>query len=64
MTNIDYMNTKELFDYYNNSKAHIHLSISENVVKQFLDMYPNVKEYDIEKADMTLFGFVSFIFFG
>ena len=58
------MNTKELFDYYNNSKAHIHLNISENVVKQFLDMYPNVKEYNIEKADMNLFGFVYLCFFG
>ena len=34
------MNAKELFDYYNTSKAHEHLSCSIGVAESFLNIYP------------------------
>ena len=46
------MNAKELFDYYNASKAHEHLSCSIEVVESFLSEYPEVKNMSLEKVDI------------
>ena len=43
------MSAKELFDYYNTSKAHEHLSCSIEVVESFLNEYPEVKNMSLEE---------------
>ena len=58
------MNAKELFDYYNTSKAHEHLSCSIEVTKSFLNMYPQLQEMSLEDADMYFYNFLYQIFFG
>lgn len=58
------MNAKELYDYYNQSKANNHLNISKKVVGQFLDIYPDIKEHSIKEADITLYDFIFSMFFG
>ena len=37
------MNVKELFDYYNTSKAHEHLNCSIEVAESFLNNFPPIK---------------------
>ena len=58
------MNAKELFDYYNTSKAHEHLNCSIEVVESFLNMYPQVKNRSLEDADMYFYNFLYQMFFG
>ena len=58
------MNAKELFDYYNTSKAHEHLSCSIGVAKSFLNMYPQLQEMSLKDADMYFYNFLYQIFFG
>ena len=57
------MNAKELFDYYNTSKAHEHLSCSIGVAKSFLNMYPQLQEMSLKDADMCFYNFLYQIFF-
>ena len=57
------MNAKELFDYYNTSKAHEHLSCSIGVAKSFLNMYPQLQEMSLEDVDMYFYNFLYQIFF-
>ena len=58
------MSAKELFDYYNASKAHEHLNCSIEVVESFLNMYPQVKNESLEKVDIYFYNFLYEIFFG
>ena len=58
------MNAKELFDYYNTSKAHEHLSCSIGVAKSFLNMYPQSQEMSLKDADMYFYNFLYQMFFG
>ena len=58
------MNAKELFDYYNTSKAHEHLSCSIGVAKSFLNMYPQLQEMSLKDADMYFYNFLYQMFFG
>ena len=58
------MSAKELFDYYNTSKAHEHLSCSIGVAKSFLNMYPQLQEMSLEDADMCFYKFLYQMFFG
>ena len=58
------MNAKELFDYYNTSKAHEHLSCSIEVAKSFLNMYPQLQEMSLEDADIYFYNFLYQMFFG
>ena len=58
------MNAKELFDYYNTSKAHEHLSCSIGVAKSFLNMYPQLQEMSLKDADMCFYNFLYQMFFG
>ena len=58
------MNAKELFDYYNSSKAHEHLSCSIGVAESFLSEYPEVKNMSLEDADMCFYNFLYQMFFG
>ena len=58
------MNAKELFDYYNTSKAHEHLSCSIGVAKSFLNMYPQLQEMSLEDVDMYFYNFLYQMFFG
>lgn len=58
------MNAKELFDYYNASKAHEHLNCSEQVVKFFLDHFPLAKNLSLEDADIYFYTFLYKMFFG
>ena len=58
------MNAKELFDYYNTSKAHEHLSCSIGVAKFFLNMYPQLQEMSLKDADMYFYNFLYQMFFG
>lgn len=58
------MNAKELFDYYNASKAHEHLSCSIEVVESFLSEYPEVKNMSLKDADIHFYNFLYAIFFG
>ena len=57
------MNAKELFDYYNTSKAHEHLSCSIGVAKSFLNMYPQLQEMSLEDVDMYFYNFLYQMFF-
>ena len=57
------MSAKELFDYYNTSKAHEHLSCSIGVAKSFLNMYPQLQEMSLKDADMCFYNFLYQIFF-
>ena len=58
------MSAKELFDYYNTSKAHEHLSCSIGVAKSFLNMHPQLQEMSLEDADMCFYNFLYQMFFG
>ena len=58
------MNAKELFDYYNASKAHEHLSCSIGVAESFLNSYPQLKNVSLENADMYFYNFLYQMFFG
>ena len=58
------MNAKELFNYYNSSKAHEHLSCSIGVVESFLDMYPQLQEISLKNVDMYFYNFLYQMFFG
>ena len=58
------MSAKELFDYYNASKAHEHLNCSIEVVESFLNIYPQVKNESLEKVDIYFYNFLYEIFFG
>lgn len=58
------MSAKELFDYYNTSKAHEHLSCSIGVAKSFLNMYPQLQEMSLKDADMCFYNFLYQMFFG
>lgn len=58
------MNAKELFDYYNTSKAHDHLNCSIEVAESFLDMYPQLQEMSLKNADMYFYNFLYQMFFG
>ena len=58
------MNAKELFDYYNTSKAHEHLNCSIEVVESFLNMYPQVKNKSLEDVDIYFYNFLYKTFFG
>ena len=58
------MNAKELFDYYNASKAHEHLNCSIEVAESFLNMYPQLQEISLEDADMRFYNFLYQMFFG
>ena len=51
------MNAKELFDYYNTSKAHEHLNCSIEVAESFLDMYPQLKNASLEYVDTCFYNF-------
>ena len=57
------MSAKELFDYYNASKAHEYLNCSIEVVESFLNMYPQVKNESLEKVDIYFYNFLYEIFF-
>ena len=52
------MNAKELFDYYNTSKAHEHLSCSIGVAESFLNMYSQLQEMSLKDADMYFYNFL------
>ena len=58
------MSVKELFDYYNTSKAHEHLNCSIEVVKSFLNMYPQLQETSLEDTDIYFYNFLYQMFFG
>ena len=58
------MNAKELFDYYNASKTHEHLSCSEQVAEFFIDHFPSVKNMPLEDADIRFYNFLYGMFFG
>ena len=58
------MNAKELFDYYNTSKAHEHLSCSIGVAESFLNMYPQLQEMSLKDADMYFYNFLYQMLFG
>ena len=58
------MNAKELFDYYNTSKAHEYLNYSIGVAKSFLNMYPQLQEMSLKDADMYFYNFLYQMFFG
>ena len=58
------MNAKELFDYYNTSKAHKHLSCSIGVAESFLNMYSQLQEMSLKDADMYFYNFLYQMFFG
>ena len=58
------MNAKELFDYYNASQAHEHLSCSIGVAESFLNMYPRLENASLEDSDMYFYNFLYKIFFG
>ena len=58
------MNAKELFDYYNTSKAHEHLSCSIEVAESFLNMHSQLQEMSLEDADMCFYNFLYQMFFG
>ena len=58
------MNAKELFDYYNTSKAHEHLSCSIEVAESFLNMCPQLQEMSLKDADMYFYNFLYQMFFG
>ena len=58
------MSTKELFDYYNTSKAHEHLSCSIGVAKSFLNTHPQLQEMSLEDVDMCFYNFLYQMFFG
>ena len=57
------MNAKELFDYYNTSKAHGHLSCSIGVAESFLNMYSQLQEMSLKDADMYFYNFLYQMFF-
>ena len=57
------MNAKELFNYYNTSKAHEHLDCSIEVAESFLNMYPELKNTSLEDADIYFYNFLYEIFF-
>ena len=57
------MNAKELFDYYNTSKAHEHLSCSIEVAESFLNMCPQLQEMSLKDADMYFYNFLYQMFF-
>ena len=58
------MNAKELFDYYNTSKAHEHLNCSLEIVESFLNMCPQVKSKSLENTDIYFYNFLYEMFFG
>lgn len=58
------MNAKELFDYYNASKAHEHLNCSIEVTESFLNMCPQLQKMSLEDADMYFYNFLYQMFFG
>ena len=57
------MNAKELFDYYNTSKAHEHLSCSIEVAESFLNICPQLQEMSLKDADMYFYNFLYQMFF-
>ena len=57
------MNSKELFDYYNASKAHNHLDCSIEVAESFLNMYPELNNASLEDADIYFYNFLYQMFF-
>ena len=57
------MNAKELFDYYNTSKAHDHLNCSIEVAKSFLKMNPQLENVSLEYADICFYNFLYEMFF-
>ena len=58
------MSAKELFDYYNASKAHEHLNCSIEVVESFLNAYPELNNVSLKDADICFYNFLYEIFFG
>lgn len=58
------MNARELFDYYNTSKAHEHLNCSIEVAESFLNNFPQLKNASLEDADICFYNFLYKIFFG
>ena len=58
------MNAKELFDYYNTSKAHEHLSCSIEVAESFLNMCPQLQEMSLKDVDIYFYNFLYQMFFG
>ena len=57
------MNAKELFDYYNTSKAHEHLSCSIEVAESFLNMCPQLQEMSLKDVDIYFYNFLYQMFF-
>lgn len=57
------MSSKELFDYYNESKAHDHLGCSLQIVETFLEMYPQLRNTSLEHADLCFYNFLYKMFF-
>ena len=57
------MNAKELFDYYNTSKAHEYLSCSIEVAESFLNMCPQLQEMSLKDVDIYFYNFLYQMFF-
>ena len=57
------MNSKELFNYYNTSKAHNHLDCSIEVAESFLNMYTELNNVSLEDADIYFYNFLYKMFF-
>ena len=57
------MSAKELFDYYNTSKAHEHLSCSIEVAESFLNMCPQLQEMSLKDVDIYFYNFLYQMFF-
>ena len=52
------MDSKTLYDYYNESTEHDHLNCTPEVVDSFLKDYPEVQSMSLEDADICLYDYL------
>lgn len=57
------MDSKTLYDYYNESTEHDHLNCTLEFVDSFLKYYPEVQSVSLEHADMFLYHCLYEMFF-
>ena len=57
------MTAKNLFNYYNHSKAHEHLNCSLKVVEKFLEIYSPLKYTSLKHADVCFHNYLYNMFF-
>ena len=57
------MDSKTLYDYYNESTEHDHLNCTPEVVDSFLKDYPEIQSESLGHADMFLYNYLYEMFF-